>query len=77
MTNTEAAQHLVLALNIGPKVQEAYARGELYEVLMLAAYARDHYDAIKHYAAQQIEAEKKEVPAVERPLVRAWFPGQI
>ena len=80
MKDTDAAGHLCALLNLMPRLQAAYAAGDFDKVLELGVYSRENSKALVSHAISKLQ--QKEVPAVEkqipeRPLVRAWFPGQI
>lgn len=72
MTDQSAAEHLVLLTNLMPRLQAAYAASDWQTILELSVYAREYAENLKRYAAQKLQP----IPAVERPMVGAYFPGQ-
>lgn len=72
MTDQSAAEHLVLLTNLMPRLQAAYAAKDWHTVLELSVYAREYAENLKRHAAQKLQP----IPAVERPMVAAYFPGQ-
>ena len=73
MTDESAAETLVFLIQLMPRLQAAYAAGDFKTVLELSVYSREYSACLKSYAAQKLQP----VPAVERPMVGAYFPGQF
>lgn len=73
MKDHDAAEHFVTAYNAMPRLQAAIAANDKTEIISLCVLAEACLSAVRKHAKDTRDG----VPAVERPMVRAWFPGQI
>lgn len=75
MKDHDAAEHFVTAYNVMPRLQAAVAASDYKEIISLTVLAEACLSAVRKHAKDRRDG--KQIPAVERPLVRAYFPGQF
>ena len=75
MKDHDAAEHFVTAYNAMPRIQAALALKDDTEIISLCILTEACLSAVRKHAKDR--RDNKQVPAVERPMVGAYFPGQF